>query len=74
MNDYSVLKSVLSGTDTQKLLVSMENLFIHPSITYHFILLGVTVWLEPITADFGQEAGYTLTRSAVYCRANYTDR
>lgn len=53
MNDYSVLKSVLSGTDTQKLLVSMEILFIHPSITYHFILLGVTVGLEPITADFG---------------------
>lgn len=34
------------------------------------ILFRVVVWLEPIAAATGREAGYALDRSPVCCRAN----
>ena len=41
----------------------------HPSIIYNRQPLEGQGWLEPIPADFGPEAGYTLGRLLVHHRA-----
>ena len=44
--------------------------FIHSFIFCNRLSVRVTGGLEPIPADFGREAGYTLDKSPVHRRAN----